>query len=467
MSLTIHQQSAYNQIKTFLHSDAPGVFILKGYAGTGKTFLMQYLAQRLAEEKKDFSLHASTGRAATILKAKTTFETTTVHSELYIFNKVDGDYDSLDEQAGAEDFGTMKLLFGLREADPAGDKIYIIDEASMISDLKDNGSSYAAFGSGQLLSDLMLVAGNNKIIFTGDPCQLPPVFSIESPALNEEWFHKREVMTQQAELSEIIRQKEGSDILELATRVRAMVQKLPEEKFPKLHARDLPGIRLIKEYNLLQGYLDYIDVHGYYQGMAIARSNTDCNFINKNVRTRRYGDQNMILMPGDILLVTQNNYLVPLTNGDLVEVISLGDKRLYCNLSFINGRVKALISGHEYEILICQETLFSGQQNLTPDQQKTLMVDFAIRMRKKGIKPNTSQYKDHLSTDPYLNSLRVSYGYAITCHKAQGGEWEDIFLFLNKYMFTMKKEELLRWWYTGITRAKKELYLADDLLWVR
>ena len=467
MSLTPHQQAVYDKIQTFLSSDGGGIFILKGYAGTGKTFLLQHLAQQLADEKKDFSLHASTGRAATILKAKMNFKTTTVHSELYQFSKVDGDYGNLDENAGMEEYGPMKLLFQLRGTDIQSGKIYIIDEASMLSDLPDNGTSFASFGSGRLLSDLMTVAGANKIIFSGDPCQLPPVFGVGSPALTETWFSQQGYPVQGAELTDIIRQDEGNQILDLATRVRTMVQTPPPNKFPKIPTRDLPDIHLHKEYNMPSAYLDFIEKYGYYQGIAITQTNSGCNWINKRVRARRYGDENMILMPGDILMVTQNNYLVPLTNGDLAEVVSLGEKRIYCNLSFINGRVKALIGGQEYEILICQESLLTGKLNLTPDQQKYLMVDFAIRMQKMKIKPNTEQYKNHLSKDPYLNSLRVSYGYAITCHKAQGGEWNDVFLFLNSYMFSMEKEQLLRWWYTGITRAKKELYLADDLTWVK
>src|SRR5699024_8309717 len=171
-------------------------------------------------------------------------------------------------------------------------------------------------------------------------------------------------------------------------------------------------------------------------------------------------------MTGEWLMVSQNNYLVPLPNGDLVGVVSIGEKRRHCQLAFINVRVKSVMKGEEYEILLCLDPLEAGLPNITEDQHRLLMIDFSRRMRIKGVRPKTEAYNDHLSTDPYLNSLKVSNGYAVTCHKSQGGEWEQVFLFLDRYMYLMEKEKLIRWWYTGITRAKKELFIAQDATWV-
>lgn len=466
MPLTPHQQAVFDQIEAFLSSEGPGVFILKGYAGTGKTFMMKQLASWLAEKETQFTLLASTGRAATVLRAKTTFEALTIHSALYTFHRVDGDYEHLTAEAAMDEFGQMKLLFRLRAPDTEGDKVYIVDEASMISDLPGDETSYASFGSGRLLTDLMSITAGNKIIFTGDPCQLPPVLGTESPALSEAWFGQKGFRVQSAELTEIIRHKEESSILRLAFRVREMARQGLAEKFPKLPVRDIPDIHLIPEHKLLDLYKEFTDRNGYYKAIAVSHSNKNCYSINRVIRHHRFSDPDMILMPGDILIVTQNNYLVPLTNGDFIEVIAVGEKHIHCQISFSDIRVKAIHNGLEYHLLLCDETLNTGIANLTLEQQRNLMVDFSIRMRKKKIKPNSDQYALALRQDPHLNSLRTGYGYAVTCHKSQGGEWDHVFLFLNKYMYLMEKETLLRWWYTGITRAKEELYLTDDLSWI-
>jgi hypothetical protein len=168
------------------------------------------------------------------------------------------------------------------------------------------------------------------------------------------------------------------------------------------------------------------------------------------------------LQAGDTLLVTQNNHLVPLSNGDFVKVVSVGEKRTRANLNFINVRVKSLLSEKDYEVLLCLDVLNGTQTNISLEQHRTLMIDFSRRMRYKNIRPNSEAYKASLIKDPYLNSLRATYGYAVTCHKAQGGEWDDVYLFLNKGMYRMEHEELFRWWYTAITRAREHLYLHDD-----
>ena len=185
-TLNTEQKEAFKTIQKFLDHPGPDTFVLKGYAGTGKTFLMQYLAKWLDENDREFCLLASTGRASAVLRGKTGFETRTVHGELYQFSKVEGDHEDIPEDASTDQYGQMRLEFLLRKPDEKK-RIYIVDESSMLSsELSDD--SIAAFGSGVLLDDFFDAVGSNKIIFVGDPCQLPPVGQLDSPSLNMRWL---------------------------------------------------------------------------------------------------------------------------------------------------------------------------------------------------------------------------------------------------------------------------------------
>ena len=164
-------------------------------------------------------------------------------------------------------------------------------------------------------------------------------------------------------------------------------------------------------------------------------------------------------------MVTQNNYLAPLFNGDFVRLVSLGDEVVYMNLKFCRVRIRELLHNKEYELLMAIDVLTGNMQNLSMEQQTILMTGFVKRMLAKGIRPNTQEFSTAMQQDQYLNSLRAVYGYAVTCHKAQGGEWHDVYLFLHKSMYgsaDRPRTELVRWWYTAITRAKHRLHLLDE-----
>jgi ATP-dependent exoDNAse (exonuclease V) alpha subunit len=455
------QQKTWNQLQIFLNRPGSGVFILRGYAGTGKTTLLQQLGLELKKKKEKFVMLAPTGRAATVLRAKTGLDAKTIHSELYTFSDVDGEPASTVQQPTADQYGQMRLMFAIRPADPENKKLFIVDEASMISDEPGDPTSYAHFGSGHLLSDLLHAAGTNKIIFSGDPSQLPPVGSLQSPALNEQWMKKQGKVCESAELSEILRQKAGSGILQLATHVRSQTQANQYEKWVKLKARSRNQVEISTHDDLIQRYIIHLEANGHEQTIAICHSNGNCNSINKIVRKHKYGNEIAELQVGDVLMVTQNNHRVPLTNGDFVTVSFIGQNRLHAGISFLHVRVKSQLTGHEHETFLCREPLYNGQPNLTNEQQRMLMIDFSMRMRSEGVKPKSDAYFIALQTDPYLNSLRANFGYAVTCHKSQGGEWDNVFLFLHKGMYVMPPASLCRWWYTGITRAREQLYLAD------
>jgi ATP-dependent exoDNAse (exonuclease V) alpha subunit len=411
-TLNSDQKEAFKAIQKFLEHPSANVFVLKGYAGTGKTFLMQYLGQWLSEKDQSFCLLASTGRAASVLKGKTGFSAKTVHSELYNFSKVDGIDDSMFENTTEVNInGQMSLQFTTRLPDKEK-QIYIVDEASMLSGDLSKDVLFAQFGSGVLLNDFFEVVDKNKIIFVGDPCQLPPVNQNFSPALDIKWLSGQDKVALSFTLEKIERTEASNDILKLAGAVR---------------------------------------------------DNAMVSNINKATRRELFGSMHTPLQVGEVLLVTQNNYRIPLTNGDFVIIEELGTISIRAQLKFQNVRVKSVTTGKDYHILLSLDSLSSIKGNLSNIQMKELMIDFSQRMRTKNIKTNTPEYKKAMLEDEYLNCLKVSYGYAVTCHKAQGGEWNNVFLFLdnkNNGMFNMPPHELCKWWYTSITRARQELHIV-------
>lgn len=455
------QKEAFKAIQKFIEHPTADTFVLKGYAGTGKTFLMQYLAKWLKEKNYKFSLLASTGRAATVLRGKTGLTARTVHSELYHFNKVDGVEDDLPEDAPIETQSHMALLFTLRL--PDNDKmIYIVDESSMLSNLIDK-DSLVTFGSGDLLSDFFAAIGNNKIIFVGDPGQLPPVKQAFSPALDLEWLSKQNRTAITLTLEKIERTEAGNDILVLASRIRNMANENYLTRYPKLPASNLNNVTLYDfDKELFNNYLTKLKELGPNGTIAIARSNRMVNVINKAVRRDLFGGLDLPLRKDDVLLVTHNNYAVPLANGDFVIGSQVGAIETKAGLHFQKVHIKALLSETEHEILISLDILYGGEINFTKEQSKSLMFDFNKSMKRKNIKLNSDEYKTEMMIDPYLNCLSAKYGYAVTCHKAQGGEWNEVFLFLENSMYAMDHAELFRWWYTAVTRARKCLHLTNQ-----
>lgn len=461
IKLNEDQKEAFKVIRKFLDSGAD-TLVLKGYAGTGKTFLLQIIGKWLNKKGRHFALLASTGRAATVLRGKTGLETRTLHSELYHFKKVDGDDDEIPEDAPLDRYGQMTLQFDLRPPDQAN-ILYIVDEASMLASINTDDRSIISFGETNLMSDFFKVLCSNKVIFVGDPCQLPPIGQSFSPALDMDWLAKNGRTAITITLSKIERNDPDNDILVLADAIRKMTLETGWEAFPKIPARNMNNITLYSsDKELFQKYTYMHREVGIHGAIAIARTNRTVHQINRALRRDIFNALDLPLQVNDVLLVVQNNYAVPLTNGDFVVVTNLGEMRTQANLCFLSIRVKALLSEQEYEILLSLDILNSVGINFRKDQQKASMVDFSRRMRKKKIKPNSDIYKTELRKDPYLNCLKAKYGYAVTCHKAQGGEWDHVYLFLDQKMYGLNKPDLFKWWYTAITRTRKQLNLVSE-----
>jgi len=459
-TLNAEQTEAFKAIKKFLEHHSVNTFVLKGYAGTGKTFLMQHLGKWLEETETAFCMLATTGRAATVLRGKTGFTAKTVHSEVYNFSKIEGiegpDYRGIDP---VNKNGQMTMQFLTRVPDAAENKIvYIVDEASMLSGHLSTDNKFATYGSGVILDDFFEVAGKNKIIFVGDPCQLPPVRQTFSPALDMDWLAQKNRHAISFTLQTIERTDSSNDILKLATSLRQISLQNASPHNKKIPAAHLNNVKLhANNKELFNAYLKRYRQKGINNVLAIARSNEMVQNINKAMRRDLFGNKDMPLQVGDVLLVTQNNYSVPLTNGDFVTIIQLGEFRPKGILRFQKVTVKAVATDLEYTILLSLDAMANINGNLTDEQQTYLMIDFNKRMDNKKVTFNSEIYKKSMRDDAYLNSLRATYGYAVTCHKAQGGEWNDVFLFLESSVFYMKHPEQSKWCYTSVTRAKQEL----------
>lgn len=470
MELYPQQQEALNSIKEYL-DNSDKVFILKGYAGTGKTTLMKKLIEVMQEKQLHFSLLASTGRAAKILANVTGCETKTVHSEIYKFTDLNKDLESVAkerEEASVDSSGQLLLNFELTPKDNKDETshYYIIDEASMISDSVDRNSSQALFGSGKLLSDLFRYDTNGKFIFVGDVCQLPPVGQNLSPALSTSYIKTVfGYSCREYELTEVVRQSTDVDIVNSAQRIRKLYHNPQSWKWAKFPFKGYKNVHILNsQATLMTEYINRVKEVGYNDATMLCFSNKQCD-TTTNLLRPTFGHYTGNLEAGDLLLITQNNLLSGLMNGDLVIVQNVAVKEKRAGLTFLVVTVKELFTQKEYTQLMIADILYGNQTNLTQHQQKELLVDFYYRMKEKGIKQGSDVFNSNMISDPYLNALRAVYGYALTCHKAQGGEWDYVFLDIPKHVPALSKPYVYQWIYTAMTRARKHLYVVDDF-WV-
>lgn len=467
--LNKQQTDVFNSLTGFISDFGNNAFILKGYAGTGKSTLMSGLIKYLTEKKIDFVLLASTGRAAKILSDKTGVRASTVHSQIYVFNGLSDDIYEMykdKEKLDVDDKGQISLQFSLATKMDAKKVVYIVDESSMIADRKSNNDSFADYGSGRLLNDLLTYDKEGKYVFIGDPNQLPPVNEKKSPALNAEYLQQQHQLNSlEYELNQIIRQKEESGIVKMSMNIRKQFNENLNINWPKLKAYGFNDVSLHAPSELINNYIDLVGEKGYDYCTLIAPSNRLCTSLSNLVRKSLF-DRPGLLVKDELLLVTQNNMPTGFVNGDLVMVLDIGDVEIRCGLNFRLVEVIELSTQVKKKTLLIEEVISSNVTNINSKQHKDLMIDFTIRMRNKGINQNDKAYKDAMRNDPYLNALKVVYGYALTCHKSQGGEWEEVFLYLDKSMYVLGKPAIYQWWYTAVTRAKSTLRLGVVHDWV-
>lgn len=466
-ALTLNQEQVFKRFQLFIEEKEHRVFILNGYAGTGKTTLIRFFIDELSRVGKKYVLMASTGRAAKIVSNATGKKASTVHSVIYKFNDFNQDLEEVvrqEDQYGVDKTGQLYLTFSMVPVNITKDQhFYIIDEASMISDVKDPSAVQAIFGSGRLLADLLKYDANGKFIFVGDECQLPPVLQDVSPALSSKYLKEvHQIKAIETTLTSIVRQQEDNTIIHASHRIRNLYVNPPELKWGKLPLGNYKDINLHPDMvSMINKYLELIKGYRYERGTFISYSNTKCNNLNKLIRSTL--GYKSTLQVGDLLLVTQNNSLSGFMNGDMVIVEQIKNVRYQrAELTFLQVEVKELVTGHRYTQLIIENILYGNTTNLKHSEQKALFVDFYRRMKIKGIKQKDHIFKERLLTDEYLNALRCVFGYAITCHKAQGGEWSEVCVDIPRNLTLNAQASAYQWIYTAVTRARKLLHVVND-----
>ena len=368
--LTEDLSKALRQIRNFIADDSARVLILSGYAGTGKTTLVRMVVDRLMEEESlPFVLLASTGRAAKVLSDKVgasrhiedqptesqilnTRFATTIHHFIYSFYGFDKDIDKMLEEiergGGEVDHtGDLLLQFGLRAGeDMHCPLLYIIDEASMVSDVPPRDPTQATFGSGRLLQDLLNCNSLGKFIFVGDKWQLPPIGQVDSPALSTKYFRETfGIEAESVELTEIVRQAKDNDIIVAAEKVRRLYESPPAVKWGTLPLRHHKDIELVgSQIELVDKYIADIRNRDYARATMICRANKRCSQVSGLVRPA-LGFTDPRLMVDELLLVTQNNLPSGLRNGDLVRVTGIGRREQRACLTFLTIEVSELTSG--------------------------------------------------------------------------------------------------------------------------
>lgn len=460
MTLTEDQKKALRLFEAFIASDRR-CLLLKGYAGTGKTFMIGKFVEMLRERNLQICLLAPTGRAARILTEKTKYPASTIHRAIY-------NLDELKEHD--EEEARFKFYFELsKQSTDDLKKIYIVDEASLVSD-RASEQEFLRFGSGNLLSDLVEClrledpTQPSKLVFVGDPAQLPPVNDSISPALDEGYLLKHYSLdTHVCELTQVVRQVGESAILEVATRIRAdivskrqnkcVIEPVPGQIESTTPAEASKRGALLGAKNLLGRFV------------IVTYSNATALDYNQMMRSALFGcEPSDPPVPNDVLMVTQNNKRYGVYNGDMIQVevtdpaienrrISVGKEEVV--LTFRNVvTVMPFETGYRRQnCKILENVLYNKLRDITPEEQKALYIDFCIRRRE--LKPGTPEFTQAILDDEYFNALRVKFGYAITCHKAQGGEWEEVTV-----VFENNRTDIdsLRWTYTAITRAEKKLW---------
>jgi exodeoxyribonuclease-5 len=446
---TSKQDMVLMQLSQFVFdTNKDSIYLLKGYAGTGKTSIIGTIVSNLWEVKKNAVLLAPTGRAAKVISNYAKKEAFTIHKKIYFPKKESG--------------GGVKFVM---QPNKHRNTIFIVDEASMISDTPSDSKS---FESSSLLDDLMqyVYSGHQcKLLLIGDKAQLPPVKSDISPALNEDKLslnYNKDVIG--IELDEVVRQEQDSGILENATELRAVLETGIYESFKFNISPFKDIVRLIDGYEIMDAINDAYSNEGYEETAIIVRSNKRANGYNQQIRQRILFNE-AELSAGDFLMVVKNNYfwVKPTTeagfiaNGDIIEVLEIFSiKELYgFRFAEVNVKMVDYPKMRPFETVLLLDTIDVESASLSYEESNRLYQEVS-----KDYENETSKYKRFLGVknNKFFNALQVKFSYAITCHKSQGGQWNTIFV-EQPYLPEGMNKDYIRWLYTAVTRAKEKLYL--------
>lgn len=448
-SLTNDQQVAITKIVDYIFNPkSEEIFLLKGYAGTGKSSLIGALVKTMAQLQQKTVLLAPTGRAAKVFSNYSDEPAYTIHKKIYRQQKM--------TDSGA----SFSLMDNLHQ-----NTLFIVDEASMISN-ESNDSSF--FGTGRLLDDLIeyVYSGHNcKLLFLGDTAQLPPVKQDISPALDACELQSYGLNVLESTLTEIMRQSEESGILYNATLLRNALSNGATKDSPQLVLQNFTDVERISGNDLIEEISACYSRDGVEETIVISRSNKNVNIFNNGIRNSvLYREEE--LSSGDLLMITKNNYFWLkdeekvdfIANGEFVEVLRIRNKEELYGLRFCDVVLHHKNYDLEFEAKINLDALHT---ELAGDSYKqSNMLYAALNEEYSHIGSKRDRYK-LIKENPYYNALQVKYGYAVTCHKAQGGEWKNVFIDLGYINPDHLGDNFYRWLYTSITRSTKMLYLVN------
>ena len=434
-------------VEIMTSSDNRQLMLIKGYAGTGKTSVVSAFVKTLNEFKIRSMLMAPTGRAAKVLSAYSGEQAFTIHKKIY------------RQKSSAEGFSSFTLNFNTYN-----NTFFVVDEVSMISHYSADRS---VFGTGNLLNDLLEFVYNDRncrLVLLGDTAQLPPVGQEESPALDLRRLESYGLKVFECELTEVVRQSQESGVLHNATIVRELITK-QQTGYPALNT-NFPDVERITGEDLIETITDAYDRYGIDETAIICRSNKQANRYNQGIRNRiLYREEE--LTPDDYLMVVRNNYhwindtenISFIANGDIVRIIRI--RKYIERYGFRFAEVDLCLPDyqhHEFTAIIMLDALSSEAASITEEQNRQLYHSVAEDYA--HISPKAQQYKQ-IREDPFFNALQVKFAYAVTCHKAQGGQWQCVFLDQGWLTDEMLNTEYLRWLYTAITRATEKLYMVN------
>lgn len=446
---TLKQDIVIQQLAQFIFNKTPNsLYLLKGYAGTGKTTIVSTIVNNLWKAKMSAVLLAPTGRAAKVISNYSKKEAFTIHKKIYFPKKNSG--------------GGVKFIL---QPNKHKNTIFIVDEASMIPDTPGDSKLYE---NGSLLDDLMQYVYSGfkcKLLLIGDTAQLPPVKLDISPALDEHKLalnYNKEVT--KMELDEVVRQEQDSGILANATLLREAIA----SDFFEAFKFDLNGfsdiVRLIDGYEIMDAINDAYSTLGNEETAIIVRSNKRANTYNQQIRSRILFNENE-LSAGDYLMVVKNNYfwIKPTTeagfiaNGDIIEVLEIFKIIEIYDFRFAEVKVRMVDypKMRPFETVLLLDTINAETPSLSYDESNRLYQEVM-----KDFEDETSNYKKFLKVknNKHFNALQVKFSYAVTCHKSQGGQWHTVFV-EQPYLPNGIDVDYMRWLYTAVTRAKEKLYL--------
>lgn len=457
---TQEQAHALEVFAEFLTDRDPhAVMILRGSAGTGKTTLSGAIVRTLKEIRQKVMLLAPTGRAAKVFSLNSGSPAYTIHRRIYrekSFSGVEGQFNLNDN------------LYT--------DTLFMVDEASMIANMGLGGMS---FGSGCLLDDLVhfvYQGRNDRLLLIGDKAQLPPVGEEESPALHAAMLEGYGLKVYECDLNEVLRQSEESGILYNATMIRQMITHDDITQLPKIHFAGYSDIKPMPGAELIEALADSYHHVGLDDTIVVTRSNKRANIFNQGIRNMVL-DREEELSQGDILMIVKNNYYWmeeerksnnKLQSNDIPAFLANGDRakvlKVRRRIDLYGFRFATLLlqfpdyGNYELEATVLLDTLTSEAPALTHEQQEQLFHQIEEDYQDIPLKADRMKA---IRQNQFFNALQVKFAYAVTCHKAQGGQWAHVYVDQGYMTDDMLNPDYIHWLYTAFTRATEMLYLVN------